>query len=137
MSERQSIFFSSDEALASSIAVDHPSAALTLEASMISAKEQYDRFPSAEIDTATSFQPRPFNQPLDRVLDEYLPRLQQSIDENGALSFLSHSHWPKGFQDVYVASCKDFVYRFVLIDNSGSMMVGDGHKIQGKGRRSK
>lgn len=48
----------------------------------------------------------------------------------------SHS-WPTGLQNVLISGLQTTPARFIICDDSGSMTIGDGHKIFGEGTQSK
>ena len=43
--------------------------------------------------------------------------------------FVSRSRWPTGFAECIMSSNDRVAYRFVVIDNSRSMLKQDGHRL--------
>ena len=50
-----------------------------------------------------------------------------SFDANAIRGILSQKQWPNGLQEALIQSCEKFPVRFFVIDNSGSMIMNDGH----------
>jgi len=42
-------------------------------------------------------------------------------------AFLTQHDWPPGLQNTFIESCLKFPVRFMIVDDSGSMMTNDGH----------
>lgn len=57
-------------------------------------------------------------------------------NEKGAKEYLTKQNWPKGLQDALVKSCKKIAIRYIITDDSGSMMTNDGHRLIGLGTKS-
>ena len=59
-------------------------------------------------------------------------------DFSAAAHFLTQNDWPVGLQQSYFDSCNKFPIRFMIIDDSGSMMANDGHYLMNtkSGRKS-
>lgn len=51
--------------------------------------------------------------------------------------FLKEFTWPIGLQNAFVESCKQIPIRFLIIDDSGSMLTNDGKKLMGKGKATR
>lgn len=63
--------------------------------------------------------------------------LNGMIDEQGLLMFLTAQGWPPGLQKVAKDSMKRCPIRFIIVDDSGSMLSNDGHKLIVQGHTSK
>ena len=50
-----------------------------------------------------------------------------TFDANAVRAFLAQKQWPSGLQEALVQSCEKFPVRFFVIDDSGSMIMNDGH----------
>jgi len=48
-----------------------------------------------------------------------------------AMEFLTQHKWPVGLQNALIKSCKKIAIRYIITDDSGSMMTNDGHRIIG------
>jgi len=48
---------------------------------------------------------------------------------NGMEEFLQVHGWPVGLMNTLRSSCSLFPIRFFIVDDSGSMMTDDGHRI--------
>lgn len=57
-------------------------------------------------------------------------------DDKGAKEFLALHNWPPGLQDALVKSCKKIAIRYIITDDSGSMMTNDGHRLIGVGTKN-
>jgi hypothetical protein len=57
-------------------------------------------------------------------------------NERKAKEFLAKHNWPSGLQDALVKSCKKIAVRYVITDDSGSMMTNDGHRMVGGGTKN-
>jgi hypothetical protein len=57
-------------------------------------------------------------------------------NEKRAKEFLIEHHWPTGLQDALVKSCKKIAVRYIITDDSGSMMTNDGHRLIGVGTKN-
>lgn len=57
-------------------------------------------------------------------------------NESGAKSFLTEYNWPSGLQDALVKSCRKIAIRYIITDDSGSMMTNDGHRLIGVGTKN-
>jgi hypothetical protein len=57
-------------------------------------------------------------------------------NEKRAKEFLTKHQWPSGIQDALVKSCKKIAVRYVITDDSGSMMTNDGHRMVGVGTKN-
>ena len=60
-----------------------------------------------------------------------------SVNEAGAKEFLTVQGWPIGLQDSLIKSCKKCPLRFIIVDDSGSMMANDGHRLAVSGFQTK
>lgn len=69
----------------------------------------------------------------DSVSDRSLLR---PPDEKGAKEFLRKHHWPSGLIDALIKSCKKIAVRYIITDDSGSMMTNDGHRLIGVGTKN-
>ena len=49
-------------------------------------------------------------------------------------SFLRRYTWPIGLQHAFIESCKLIPLRFLIIDDSGSMLTCDGRRVVGRGK---
>lgn len=58
-------------------------------------------------------------------------KLDAPPNEKRAKEFLSRHRWPVGVQNAFIKSCKKFPVRFIITDDSGSMMTNDGHRLIG------
>jgi hypothetical protein len=55
--------------------------------------------------------------------------------ETAVRQFLTQNMWPIGLQNALIQSIQKFPVRFMIVDDSGSMMANDGHIImQHKGK---
>eukprot|EP01032_Pedospumella_encystans_P028501 gene28501-32189_t len=57
-------------------------------------------------------------------------------NESGAKAFLTGHNWPSGLQDALVKSCRKIAIRYIITDDSGSMMTNDGHRLIGIGTKN-
>jgi hypothetical protein len=57
-------------------------------------------------------------------------------NEKGAREYLASQHWPVGLQDALIKSCKKLAVRYIITDDSGSMMTNDGHRMIGAGTKN-
>lgn len=52
-------------------------------------------------------------------------------DYSDLKNFLATEHfWPNGLQDILIKSAVKFPVRFMIVDDSGSMAISDGHKLE-------
>lgn len=58
---------------------------------------------------------------------------QQSTGEE----FLKKYNWPNGLKHILIKSCKRLPLRFFIVDDSGSMNIGDGKRLVTSGGNSK
>jgi hypothetical protein len=49
--------------------------------------------------------------------------------ETAVRQFLTQNMWPIGLQNSLLQSIQSFPVRFMIVDDSGSMMANDGHII--------
>mmetsp|Transcript_30799 Transcript_30799/g.51527 ORF Transcript_30799/g.51527 Transcript_30799/m.51527 type:complete len:284 (-) Transcript_30799:1-852(-) len=61
--------------------------------------------------------------------------LKQPNDEKARV-FLAEHHWPPGLADALIKSCRKMAIRYVITDDSGSMMTNDGHRVIGEGTKN-
>jgi len=64
-----------------------------------------------------------------RVTNTNLNEYFTPPNEEAGKQFLMRNNWPSGLQDALIKSCKKYPIRFILVDDSGSMMTNDGHKL--------
>lgn len=57
------------------------------------------------------------------------PTIVHNINEVGAREYLAGRKWPLGLQNTSIDQLKKIAFRFVICDDSGSMMASDGHKL--------
>lgn len=50
-------------------------------------------------------------------------------NSDGAINYLKKYNWPEGLINSFIKSCKKIPYRFIIVDNSGSMLNTDGHRL--------
>lgn len=50
-------------------------------------------------------------------------------NEAEAKEFLGRHAWPRGLQDSLLASCRKIPVRYIIVDDSGSMNMNDGHRV--------
>eukprot|EP01041_Mallomonas_annulata_P017714 gene17714-36298_t len=50
-------------------------------------------------------------------------------NDEGARQFLTQHSWPQGLREVFVNGLKNVPIRFVIVDNSGSMVTVDGQRM--------
>jgi hypothetical protein len=55
--------------------------------------------------------------------------ISSTINEAGAFEYLQAHKWPYGLQRTSVDQMKKIAFRFIICDDSGSMMASDGHKL--------
>lgn len=48
-------------------------------------------------------------------------------------TYIVEKNWPQGFKEAIVDSKLYFAQRFVIVDNSRSMLKCDGHRLLNKG----
>jgi hypothetical protein len=60
------------------------------------------------------------------------PTNLNKIDDNGTREYLTKAEWPTGIQNVCIESMAKIPYRFMIIDDSGSMAARDGHRSRKK-----
>lgn len=58
------------------------------------------------------------------------------IDEEGARRYLRAHSWPAGLQEALLRGLQRVPLRFMLVDDSGSMAIEDGHRVVSVGTRS-
>ena len=51
------------------------------------------------------------------------------INEEAARAYLKEHKWPSGIQNVCLSQLQKIPYRFMIVDDSGSMAANDGHKL--------
>jgi len=56
------------------------------------------------------------------AFEEELPYDLLEINEEGVRDFLSSISWPQGFQDFFIRNLQMFPIRFVICDDSGSVL---------------
>lgn len=54
---------------------------------------------------------------------------RNTVNEAGAKEYLAGHKWPHGLQLTFVANLQLVPIRFFICDDSGSMMISDGHKL--------
>ena len=60
------------------------------------------------------------------------PSRPPTVDDNMNLrNFLIEFDWPRGLQNAFVAGTINTPARFMICDDSGSMMTNDGHRAIG------
>ena len=47
--------------------------------------------------------------------------------------YLTGYGWPTGLQNAFIAGTRSTPNRFMICDDSGSMMQNDGHRVVGEG----
>ena len=52
-------------------------------------------------------------------------------------NYLSRSAWPKGLQNVFIQGIQTIPTRFIICDDSGSMMSNDGHRVVSQGSKAR
>lgn len=52
-----------------------------------------------------------------------------TINEAVARDYLAAHKWPLGLQNTSIDQLKKIAFRFVICDDSGSMMASDGHRV--------
>ena len=68
--------------------------------------------------------------PLHSSMDEFSTKLTSqsvSFDANKAKIFLQEANWPPGLQDALIKNLDRFHCRYMIIDDSSSMIEQDGH----------
>jgi hypothetical protein len=55
--------------------------------------------------------------------------VQSVVNEAGAREYLAFHKWPVGLQDTSIDQMRKIAFRFLICDDSGSMMASDGHKL--------
>ena len=58
------------------------------------------------------------------------------LDEEAARRFLGSHSWPAGLQETLLRGLRAAPLRFFLLDDSGSMVIEDGHRVLAAGTRS-
>ena len=51
--------------------------------------------------------------------------------------YLSRSSWPKGLQNVFINGFNTIPTRFIICDDSGSMISNDGHRVVKDGAKAR
>ena len=51
--------------------------------------------------------------------------------------YLSRSSWPKGLQNVFINGFNTIPTRFIVCDDSGSMISNDGHRVVKDGAKAR
>ena len=51
--------------------------------------------------------------------------------------YLAANGWPTGLQNAFIAGTAKMPVRFMICDDSGSMMSTDGHRLRGEGNNAK
>lgn len=54
----------------------------------------------------------------------------QTFDHEASAEFLYEHYWPPGLIDAFHMHASQIALRFVLIDNSASMLSNDGYKLE-------
>ena len=57
--------------------------------------------------------------------------------ETALRKFLSSNGWPTGLQNAFVGGTMSTPTRFMICDDSGSMMANDGRRVVGEGTDAK
>lgn len=57
------------------------------------------------------------------------------MNERSACEFLTRHDWPLGLQNAFLRNLRNIPKRFIIVDDSGSMLANDGHRIVGNGTR--
>lgn len=52
-------------------------------------------------------------------------------NEGGVKEYLTQMEWPYGLQHSLLKSCERYPIRYFIVDDSGSMLINDGHRIVG------
>ena len=60
-----------------------------------------------------------------------------SFDEGACRRYLFEHGWPLGLQSALIGSVQKVPIRYVICDDSGSMMTTDGNKVVGTGNASR
>jgi len=60
-----------------------------------------------------------------------------SFDEGACRRYLFEHGWPLGLQSALIGSLQKVPIRYVICDDSGSMMATDGNKVVGSGNASR
>ena len=55
------------------------------------------------------------------------------INEQEGMNFLARHGWPVALQTNFIKEIRKVPKRFMIIDDSGSMSAGDGHRLIGEG----
>ena len=71
---------------------------------------------SAPVSAVSSFPPVPSSQ---------TPAVFNAAE---AKTFLAEAHWPLGLQEALIANLQRFACRYMILDDSSSMMEADGHR---------
>jgi hypothetical protein len=58
-----------------------------------------------------------------------------NIDEQSASVYLNNYGWPTGLQRALLKNVVRIPMRYFICDDSGSMVTGDGHRLEGEGTR--
>lgn len=80
---------------------------------------------------------QPFPLPYGQTHSSSPILLNGDIDEQGLQLFLTAQGWPPGLQKVAKESMRRCPVRFFIVDDSGSMLSNDGHKLVVQGHTSK
>ena len=51
--------------------------------------------------------------------------------------YLESNGWPTGLQNAFIGGTVNTPARFMICDDSGSMMSNDGHRVTGEGSNAK
>ena len=70
----------------------------------------------------------------DMMVSSSLPAHTGGCNEAAITEYLTRAHFPTGLIEQAIISCRKFALRFFIIDNSGSMMTNDAHKLTTLGR---
>lgn len=60
-----------------------------------------------------------------------------TVNEEGARTFLKKHNWSEGLVTAFIKSCYRIPIRFIICDDSGSMLTNDGHRLVGSGAGTK
>ena len=76
------------------------------------------------------------NQPYLKNLTNMASSLPHP-NETAAQQHLSSANWPNGLQQAFLSGCRKVPIRFIICDDSGSMMESDGQHVVAYGMSKK
>jgi hypothetical protein len=91
--------------------------------------------PNAIIESAVSASHKKKQSNVNQSLESGVP-IYNPPNELKTKEYLTSHKWPLGLQLALIKSLKKIPIRFIITDDSGSMMTNDGHRLIGQGTKN-